>query len=95
MEKVRSVRVRGSCNLTNDEANLLLICRGMIILNYDPLLSNCSIIIVFIRMTVGAEDTTLVMMSISHNMADQLTNLVRNPLVCIKCMDQFDYNCRS
>ena len=28
-------------------------------------------------------------------MADQLRNSVRDPLVCMKCRDHFDYNYRS
>ena len=50
---------------------------------------------VFTCITVGAYDTTLVLRSISHEIADELTNPVRNPLVCLKCIDQFDYNCRT
>ena len=47
-------------------------------------------------MTSGSEDTTLVLRSISHNMADELTNpICTNPLVCMEFMDQFDYNWRS
>ena len=40
MEKVRSARALGSRNLTNDEASLLFVCRDMIKLKYDSLLSN-------------------------------------------------------
>ena len=92
-EKVRSVRALVS-RATHDESNLLLVCRDMLIINYDPLLSNCSVFIVYIRMIVGAKEITLVMRSISYNMADQLTNPVCHPLVCLKFMDQFNYNCR-
>ena len=38
-EKALSVRVLGSCNLTDDESNLLLVRRDMIIPKYDLLLS--------------------------------------------------------
>ena len=94
MEKVCSVRVLGSC-ATDDETNLSLIRRDMIILKYNHLLSNYSIVIVLTHMVVGVEDTTLVLRLISHSMAGQLTSPVRHPLVCMKFMDQFDYNCCS
>ena len=39
MEKVSSVRVLGSQNLTNDESDLLLEHTDIIIIEYDSLLS--------------------------------------------------------
>ena len=39
IDNVHLVRALGSRNLTNDESNFLFVCRDMIILKYDPLLS--------------------------------------------------------
>ena len=76
MYKVHSVRALSSC-VTNDEANVLLVDRDMIILKYDPLLYICSIIIVFTRITIGTEDTTLVLILISvhKDINRSLTNI--------------------
>ena len=46
-------------------------------------------------MTVGVEDTMLVLRSIGHKMVDTLTNPGCNPLICMKFMDQFYYSCCS
>ena len=82
--------------MNDAESNLLLVRRYMIILKYDPILAIYSIGIALTRMTVETKDTTLVLRSISYNMADELANPVcTNPLVCIKFMNQFDYNCHS
>ena len=86
MEKVCFMRVLGS-RVNDEETNSLLVCKGMIILKYNTMLSNYFVIIVFIRMSVEAEDTTLVLKSNNHNMADQLTNPAHNPLVGMKFMD--------
>ena len=93
MEKVRSVKALGNFNLTNDETNLLLVYRGMIIPKYNLLLSDCSIVIMFTCMTAGVDNTTLALSSISHNMADRLSHPVCNPRLCMLFMDQFDYRC--
>ena len=87
MEKACSVRLLGSCNFINDETSLLNFRRCMIILKYDPLLSKCSIVIVFKCMTFGEDDTALFLTTISYNMADEPTNPVCNLLVCLKFMD--------
>ena len=89
------MKALGICSLNDGETNLLLVCRNMLTLKYDSLLSKCSIAIVLTRIPVGVDDPALVLRSIIHNMADELTNPVRNPLVCLKYMDQFDYNCRT
>ena len=89
MEKVQSVRVLGR-SVTDDEAKLLLVRRDIIILKYDPLLYNCSIFIMLIKIFVGAENTILVLRAIIHNMVGQLTNPTRKPFACMKCIDQFE-----
>ena len=94
MKKVHSLRVWGSC-LTDNESNFLPVCKDMTILKYDPLLSYYSISILFTYMTVGAEYTAAALISISHNMDDELINPFRNPLVYLNLGDMFDYNCRS
>ena len=80
MEKVRSVRVLSS-RAINDETNLLLVCRDVIILTSDHLLSIRSIVIMITHMTVGTEYTPLVLRSMIHNIDDELTNPVYNPFL--------------
>ena len=69
MGKVHSVRALGS-GLDDDDSNMLRVCRDMIILKDDPLFSNFSIAIVFICMTVGSDNATVILRSISHIMTD-------------------------
>ena len=76
VEKVRPVRESGSRNMTDAKTNLLRVRKHIIILTYDPLLSNHSIFIVFTRMYIRSDNTTIIMRPISHNMTDELTNLL-------------------
>ena len=96
MRKVRVVLGKCRARLTNDEILLLRRRRDMITFTYDPLLSVCSVAIVFTRMAIGADNDSIhVLRSIDHSMCDDLTNPARRPLVQLNLGDVFDHNRRS
>ena len=96
MNKVHVVLGKCCRQLIHDETLLLRRRRDMITFTYDPLLSVCSVAIVFTRMAIGADNDSIhVLRSIDHSMCDDLTNPARRPLVQLNLGDVFDHNRRS